>query len=95
MTWRDTGFGVFVVLALNASSATAQEPEGLLSVSRETAAELMQQLGAALKAELAKDGPDAAVAVCKIIAPEPSGRVSREKGWRVSCVSLRTRNHRL
>ena len=45
-----------------------------------------------MRAELAKGGPDGAVAVCKDIAPELAGRLSRETGWRVSRVSLKTRN---
>ena len=85
-------FGTVVLLALCPMMAAAQDPDTLLEGSRETAVQLMQQLGAQLRAELAKGGPDAAVAVCKIIAPELAGRVSREKGRRVSRVSLKTRN---
>jgi hypothetical protein len=69
-----------------------QDPEALLAASRETAGQLIQQLGAQLKAELVKGGPDSAVAICKTVAPELAGRISREKGWRVSRVSLKTRN---
>jgi hypothetical protein len=89
---RCAAFGLFVLLAIGPSLATAQDPEILLTVSRETAGQLIQHLGAQLKAELAKGGPEAAVAVCKTIAPELAGRISREKGWRVSRVSLKTRN---
>ena len=86
-------FGVLVVLSLlRPAFASAQDPEALAAASRETAGLLIQQLGAQLKAELAKGGPDAAVTVCKTIAPELAGRISREKGWRVSRVSLKTRN---
>jgi hypothetical protein len=72
--------------------AAAQDSGALLATSRETASLLIQQLGAQLRAELAKDGPDGAIAVCKTIAPELAGRLSRESGWRVSRVSLKTRN---
>lgn len=85
-------FGLFVLLALRPALGAAQDPEALLAASREAAGQLIQQLGAQLKAELAKGGPDSAVAVCKTVAPELAGRISREKGWRVSRVSLKTRN---
>lgn len=85
-------FGALLLLALAPFPAAAQDLDALMAASRETAGQLIQQLGAQLRAELAKGGPDAAVAVCKTIAPELAGRISREKGWRVSRVSLKTRN---
>lgn len=89
---RCTAFGFVVLLALRPGLAAAQDPEALMAASRAAAGQLIQQLGAQLKAELAKGGPDAAVAVCKTIAPDLAGRISREKGWHVSRVSLKTRN---
>jgi Protein of unknown function (DUF3365) len=89
---RCTAFGFVVLLALRLGLAAAQDPEPLMAASRAAAGQLIQQLGAQLKGELAKGGPDAAVAVCKTIAPDLAGRISREKGWRVSRVSLKTRN---
>ena len=74
------------------SPLPAQDFDVLMAASRDTAGQLIQQLGGQLRAELAKGGPDAAIAVCKSIAPELAGRASREKGWRVSRVSLKTRN---
>ena len=85
-------FSPLLLVALAPSVATAQDPGALMAASRETASQLIQQLGAQLRAELAKGGPDGAVAVCKTIAPELAGRLSRENGWRVSRVSLKTRN---
>ena len=85
-------FGLFILIALRPAPAAAQDPEALVAASRATAGQLIQQLGAQLKAELAKGGPDTAVAVCKTIAPDLAGRLSREKGWRVSRVSLKARN---
>jgi len=80
------------LLLLSPLAASAQDADALLAASRETAGQLIQQLGAQLRAELAKGGPEGAVAVCKNIAPELAGRLSRETGWRVSRVSLKTRN---
>ena len=73
-------------------TATAQDAGELLPGSRQAAGQLIQELGAQLRAELAKGGPDGAVSVCKTIAPELAGRISRDKGWRVSRVSLKVRN---
>jgi hypothetical protein len=64
----------------------------MLAASRQAASQLLQRLGAELRAELAKGGPDGAVAVCKQIAPDIAGDISRRNGWRVARVSLRTRN---
>jgi len=80
------------LLLLSPLVVSAQDADALLAASRETAGQLIQQLGAQLRAELAKSGPEGAVAVCKNMAPELAGRLSRETGWRVSRVSLKTRN---
>ncbi len=56
------------------------------------ASQMIQQLGAALKKELATNGPDGAVSVCRDIAPAIAGELSRKSGGRVARVSLKTRN---
>lgn len=66
--------------------------ENSLEESRTVAIALMQQLGAALKKEMAAGGPDAAIKVCTQIAPELATKFSIENGWRVTRVSLKTRN---
>ena len=60
--------------------------------ARALASQLIQQLGAALKKELAANGPDGAVSVCRDIAPAIAGELSRKSGGRVARVSLKTRN---
>jgi hypothetical protein len=60
--------------------------------AREVAAAFIQGLGAALKNEMSKDGPAAAINVCKEIAPDIAGRLSRTHGWRVTRVGTRVRN---
>src|SRR5262245_26491535 len=89
---RRLTIGVLPLFLLSPSLAAGQDAEALLSASRETAGQLIQQLGAQLRAELAKGGPEGAVVVCRTIAPELAGRLSRDTGWRVSRVSLKTRN---
>jgi len=87
---RAVAFGF--LLASAPLTAPAQDAGELLPGSRQAAGQLIQELGAQLRAELAKGGPDGAVSVCKTIAPELAGRISRDKGWRVSRVSLKVRN---
>lgn len=89
---RLTPLGTLVLLLAVSSGAGAQQPAELLVQSREAAASLLQQLGTQLRATLAEHGPEGSVGVCKNIAPELAGRLSREKGWRVARVSLKTRN---
>ena len=79
-----------ILCALFAPMAPAQENS--LEESRALATALMQQLGAALKKEMAAGGPDAAIKVCTQIAPELAAKFSLESGWRVTRVSLKTRN---
>ena len=60
--------------------------------ARTLASQMIQQLGAALKKELAANGPDGAVSVCRDIAPLIAGELSRKLGGRVARVCLKTRN---
>ena len=83
---------VGVTAYLSAATANAQAQAQLLSESRETATSLLQQLSTRLRATLAENGPEGSVSVCKTLAPELAGKLSRETGWRVARVSLRTRN---
>ena len=83
---------LMVALFAATTPALAQEEAPLLAASRQAAGKLIQELGAQLREALAKGGPAGAIAVCQKIAPEIAGRISRETGWRVSRVSLKTRN---
>ena len=56
------------------------------------ASQMIQQLGAALKKEIAASGPDGAVTVCRDLAPAIAGELSRKFGGRVTRVSLKIRN---
>lgn len=60
--------------------------------ARALASQMVQQLGAALKKELAANGPVGAVSVCRDTAPSIAGEMSRKSGGRVARVSLKTRN---
>ena len=60
--------------------------------ARALASRLIQQLGGALKKELAATGPEGAIAICRDLAPAMAGELSRKSGSRVARVSLKTRN---
>jgi hypothetical protein len=79
-------------LTLLAWSAWAQAPEERLAASRAAAGQLTQQLGAELRKELEAGGPAQAISVCRNVAPEIAGKLSRQMGARVARVSLKTRN---
>ena len=81
-----------LLTALLPAVAAAQSTDQLTTDSRKVAGSLLQQLGAKLRATLEEKGPEAAVPVCRQFAPELAGQLSRETGWRVARVSLRTRN---
>ena len=80
-----------LIMVLAALPAVAAE-DTPLQTSRTVAISLMQQLGAELKKEISANGPDAAINVCRNIAPELASKLSIEQGWRVTRVSLKTRN---
>ena len=60
--------------------------------ARAAASGLLEQLGGALKKEMGGGGPEAAISVCRDLAPQISGRISRAKGWRMTRVGTRVRN---
>ena len=60
--------------------------------ARKTSAEFGQKLGGELKKALEAGGPEAAIGVCKDVAPAISSELSRRKGWRVTRVSLKARD---
>jgi hypothetical protein len=66
--------------------------DAALAESRSLAGQLGSQLGAALKKELSTGGPESAIGVCRQVAPDLAGQLSRQSGARVARVSLRTRN---
>lgn len=50
------------------------------------------KLLAVLQAEIAKSGPEGAIAVCQVQAPALARTASEQTGWNVKRVSLRNRN---
>lgn len=89
-----TIFMFAVMLALPAAADHHVEPEeyAMTLEARQAGQDLIKQLGGALKQALAESGPDGAISVCRDIAPALAASLSRETGWKVSRVSLKTRN---
>ncbi len=87
-----------VVLALSAAiglPAVSQAESGQdseLAEARALVGQLARELGGALKKEMAASGPEGAIGVCRQMAPEIAGNLSRQSGAKVARVSLRTRN---
>jgi hypothetical protein len=81
-----------LALAALPASATAESTEELLSASRVAAGQLIQELGAELRKQLAAGGPESAITVCRDLAPQIAGKLSRQSGARVARVSLKARN---
>lgn len=60
--------------------------------ARQTAMQLIKLLGGELQKQMSSGGPESAISVCKEKAPAIAGEMSRSTGWRVTRVSLKTRN---
>ncbi|MGQ9685109.1 MAG: Tll0287-like domain-containing protein [Thiobacillaceae bacterium] len=77
-----------VALALPTHADEAQ----MIENARQTAMQLIKQLGGELQKQLASGGPESAISVCREKAPAIASEMSRSTGWRVTRVSLKTRN---
>lgn len=60
--------------------------------SRQLASAFLKQLGGALQKEMQAHGAEAAIAVCRDLAPRIANQLSLEKGWKVTRVGTRVRN---
>lgn len=83
-----------LVLAGCATNGTdAPKPDAAqVGEMRAVAGTLATRLGGRLKQELEANGPESAIGVCKKIAPQIAGDLSRETGWTVGRVGTRARN---
>lgn len=71
--------------------AVADETQ-MTETARQTAMQLIKQLGGELQKQLSSGGPESAISVCREKAPAIASEMSRSTGWRVTRVSLKTRN---
>ncbi len=80
------------VLALAALPALGAESMQMLEEARSLATSVPPKLLAVLTAEIAKGGPEGAIAACREEAPKLAKAASESSGWSVRRVSLRNRN---
>jgi hypothetical protein len=85
-------FTLSALLVLSVTSAWADDLGKYQEESRATASAFASQLGAENKKAVMEGGPDAAVKVCKEIAPKMANEISRKQGWKLTRVSLKVRN---
>jgi hypothetical protein len=81
-----------LLLAVIAVPALAEDLDRFQDEGRKVVTELAARLGAELQKEMKAGGPVAAIKVCRDVAPAIASEASRKTGWKVSRVSLKTRN---
>ena len=83
--------GSVVVLMIATNIASADQPELARGASK-VATTFLEELGEAMTREMTERGPVEEIIVCTKLAPDLAGRLSRERGWRVTRVGTRVRN---
>jgi hypothetical protein len=84
-----SGLGLLLAVAL---AGAADDAKKMRDEARQIAQKFIKSLGGELRREMDASGPLRSILVCKFYAPEVASSLSRETGWRVSRVSLKTRN---
>jgi hypothetical protein len=74
-------------LPTHAADTAAMDAE-----SRALTQDFVKRLGGALKTEMESKGPEAAIIVCRDLAPKIANQLSLEKGWKITRVGTRVRN---
>jgi hypothetical protein len=80
------------LLAPFATPLARADDEALMAEARKVATTLPPKLLAALQDEIQKSGAEAAIPVCKDMAPKMAGEISQQTGWKIKRVSLKARN---
>jgi Protein of unknown function (DUF3365) len=80
------------ILAGCASGPSAEQQAVMVGDARKAAGSLIQQLGGELKQAMSTEGPEGAISVCKVKAPQIAAAVSRQSGFDVKRVSPKNRN---
>lgn len=81
-----------VLLAGPGPAMAESDLDARTQAARNASQELIQKLGSTLKAEMQSAGPATAITVCRDVAPQIAGELSRRNGWRVTRVSDQVRN---
>lgn len=85
-------FAAAALLTPFAVTPACAEEDTLLTEARKVATTLPPKLIIALQEEIKKSGPEGAIPVCKDMAPQMAGQISKETGWKIKRVSLKARN---
>ena len=83
---------LFAVLVLTMFTAFAEDVSKYKEESRAVALPFLKQLAAENRKTISESGPESAIKVCKDIAPNMAGYISRQNGWKLTRVSLKVRN---
>ncbi|MDH2916515.1 MAG: DUF3365 domain-containing protein [Gallionella sp.] len=84
---------IATVFAFSALSAYADNNiDALKDETRAAAMPFMKALAEENKKAVQEGGPESAIKVCKDIAPKMASELSRQKGWKVTRVSMKVRN---
>lgn len=81
-----------IVLALIAVPSLADDTGKYQEESRAVTMPFLKQLNAENQKAIAAGGHESAIQVCKEIAPNMAGEISRKHGWKLTRVSLKVRN---
>jgi hypothetical protein len=87
-----TAAWLLVGLAAAAAGAGAQEAPPWVGEARSVAASVPPKLLEVLQTEIARAGPEGAIAECRERAPQLARAASAQSGWAIRRVSLRNRN---
>lgn len=82
----------FVIGIPLAASAEETDVAARQAAAKAAAQTLVAQLGDKLKQAQSTGGPQQAIGVCRDVAPQIAGELSRANGWRVTRVGTRVRN---
>lgn len=91
--WGHYLFSVFIISIIGMSSAIAGPSEAeYAGEARAMIGEFAKELKGEFQNALKKGGPTEAIFVCSTKAPAIANKISRQTGWMVRRVSLKTRN---
>jgi hypothetical protein len=90
---RATRLATIAFILAWALPLAAQDP-AWVGDARKVATSIPPRLLAVLTEELARGGPEGAIAACRDVAPQLAKAASAETGWSIRRVSLRNRNPR-
>lgn len=83
---------VLLLTLLFTSLQTLADETPMLADARKVASSVPPKLLQVLSEEIARGGPESAIAVCREKAPELAKAASEQTGWTIRRVSLRNRN---